>query len=87
MSRIAVMGSGSWGTAFALILCDAGNDVTMWARREEVAEAITTWSPSRTLPSASCTRTPDEDVVTWVIGIASVMREGPTPSASFSASC
>ncbi|MBA3527941.1 MAG: hypothetical protein H0T91_01240, partial [Propionibacteriaceae bacterium] len=27
------MGAGSWGTAFALVLCDAGNEVTMWARR------------------------------------------------------
>lgn len=42
MSRVAVMGSGSWGTAFALILCDAGNQVTMWARRPEVAAAINT---------------------------------------------
>lgn len=42
MSRVAVMGSGSWGTAFAMVLCDAGNDVTMWARREEVCAAINT---------------------------------------------
>lgn len=34
------MGSGSWGTAFALTLCDAGNEVTMWARRSELAAAI-----------------------------------------------
>ena len=47
MSRVAVMGSGSWGTAFALILCDAGNDVTMWARRPEVAEAINTTHRNR----------------------------------------
>jgi glycerol-3-phosphate dehydrogenase (NAD(P)+) len=40
MTRVAVMGSGSWGTAFALILCDAGNEVTMWARRSELAAAI-----------------------------------------------
>lgn len=40
MSRVAVMGSGSWGTAFALVLSDAGNDVTMWARRPELAAAI-----------------------------------------------
>jgi glycerol-3-phosphate dehydrogenase len=32
-ARVAVMGSGSWGTAFALVVCDAGNDVTLWARR------------------------------------------------------
>jgi glycerol-3-phosphate dehydrogenase (NAD(P)+) len=39
-ARIAVMGSGSWGTAFALVLSDAGNDVTLWARRPELAAAI-----------------------------------------------
>ncbi len=38
--RVAVMGSGSWGTAFALTLCDAGNDVSIWARRDEVCTAI-----------------------------------------------
>ena len=38
--RAAVFGAGSWGTAFSVVLADGGNDVTMWARREEVAEAI-----------------------------------------------
>jgi glycerol-3-phosphate dehydrogenase (NAD(P)+) len=38
--HIAVLGSGSWGTAFSLVLADAGNDVVMWARREELAKAI-----------------------------------------------
>jgi glycerol-3-phosphate dehydrogenase len=41
MSRAAVLGSGSWGTAFAKVLADAGTDVTMWARREELAASIT----------------------------------------------
>lgn len=36
------MGSGSWGTAVAKILVDAGNEVTMWARRPELAEQINT---------------------------------------------
>ena len=40
MSKVAVFGAGSWGTAFSMVLADGGNDVTMWARREEVAEAI-----------------------------------------------
>lgn len=40
MSRVAVFSAGSWGTAFSMILADAGNDVTMWARREEVCESI-----------------------------------------------
>ena len=35
--KVAVMGSGSWGTAFALVLSDAGNQVALWARRPELA--------------------------------------------------
>ena len=38
--KVAVFSAGSWGTAFSLVLADAGNDVTLWARREEVAAAI-----------------------------------------------
>ena len=38
--RITVLGAGSWGTAFAKVLADAGRDVTMWARRAEVAAQI-----------------------------------------------
>ena len=33
--KVAVFGAGSWGTAFSIVLADAGNDVTLWARREE----------------------------------------------------
>ena len=40
MSRVAVMGSGSWGTAFAMVLADAGGDVVMWSRDEDVARQI-----------------------------------------------
>ncbi len=40
MSKVAVFGAGSWGTAFSIVLADGGNDVTIWARREEVAAAI-----------------------------------------------
>jgi glycerol-3-phosphate dehydrogenase (NAD(P)+) len=39
-ARVAVMGSGSWGTAFAMVLSDAGNQVTLWARRRELADKI-----------------------------------------------
>jgi glycerol-3-phosphate dehydrogenase (NAD(P)+) len=38
--RAAVLGAGSWGTTYAKLLADAGNEVTIWARREEVAAAI-----------------------------------------------
>ena len=40
MTRVAVMGSGSWGTAFAMILADAGGDVVMWGRDEALARQI-----------------------------------------------
>ncbi|PSL05908.1 glycerol 3-phosphate dehydrogenase (NAD(P)+) [Haloactinopolyspora alba] len=38
--RAAVFGAGSWGTAFALVLADAGADVVMWGRRPELCTAI-----------------------------------------------
>lgn len=40
MVQIAVMGAGSWGTTMAKVCADAGNQVTLWARREEVASQI-----------------------------------------------
>jgi glycerol-3-phosphate dehydrogenase (NAD(P)+) len=40
MTRAAVLGAGNWGTAFAKVLVDAGNDVTLWARRPELADTI-----------------------------------------------
>jgi len=42
MTRAAVFGTGSWGTAFAKVLADAGTDVVLWARRPEVAETVRT---------------------------------------------
>ncbi|MEU4568416.1 NAD(P)H-dependent glycerol-3-phosphate dehydrogenase [Micromonospora sp. NPDC023956] len=38
--HVAVLGAGSWGTAFAKILADAGREVAIWARRRPVAEEI-----------------------------------------------
>ncbi|TLF79250.1 NAD(P)H-dependent glycerol-3-phosphate dehydrogenase [Nocardia cyriacigeorgica] len=42
MTRAAVLGAGSWGTAFAKVLADAGSEVTIWARRSEVAQTLNT---------------------------------------------
>jgi glycerol-3-phosphate dehydrogenase (NAD(P)+) len=41
VTRVAVLGAGAWGTAFALVLADAGNEVALWARRAELVEAMT----------------------------------------------
>jgi glycerol-3-phosphate dehydrogenase (NAD(P)+) len=38
--KVAVMGAGTWGTTFGLVVCDSGHEVTLWSRRPELAEAI-----------------------------------------------
>ncbi|GGQ10043.1 glycerol-3-phosphate dehydrogenase [NAD(P)+] [Streptomyces virginiae] len=40
--KATVFGTGSWGTAFAIVLADAGCEVTLWGRRSEVVDAINT---------------------------------------------
>ncbi|MFI7609843.1 NAD(P)H-dependent glycerol-3-phosphate dehydrogenase [Nonomuraea terrae] len=40
MTKVAVFGTGSWGTTFAMILAEAGNEVTLWGRRRELVEVI-----------------------------------------------
>ncbi len=39
-ARAAVFSAGSWGTAVAKIMADAGTDVVVHARRNEIADAI-----------------------------------------------
>jgi len=62
--KAAVLGAGSWGTTFSLVLCDAGTPVTLWARSTDTAESITAgrenpkYLPGITLPS-SLTATTD----------------------------
>ena len=54
----AVMGGGSWGTAFAMVLADAGNEVVLWAREPQVAASVArdhenpAYHPGITLPDA-----------------------------------
>ena len=38
--RAAILGAGSWGTAFAKVLADAGREVMIWARRPSIAVSI-----------------------------------------------
>ena len=38
--NVVVLGGGSWGTAFSVLLRDRGNDVTLACRDREQARAI-----------------------------------------------
>ena len=67
MGKVAVFGAGSWGTAFSVVLADAGNDVSLWARRPEVCESINAtrensdYFPGIQLPDAiTATHSPEE---------------------------
>ena len=56
MARVAVMGGGSWGTAFAALAVGAGSDVRLWARRAELVDEVNEqrtnheYLPDTTLP-------------------------------------
>jgi glycerol-3-phosphate dehydrogenase (NAD(P)+) len=58
VTRISVLGAGSWGTAFSLVLADAGNEVSLWAHEQQVSETInerrenTEYHPGIELPSS-----------------------------------
>ncbi|MCB0919291.1 MAG: NAD(P)-dependent glycerol-3-phosphate dehydrogenase [Actinobacteria bacterium] len=67
MTKIAIMGSGSMGTAYGMIMADAGGEVSMWAREPDVVEDINTkhvnerYHPGLELPpSIYCTLDPAE---------------------------
>lgn len=40
MSRIVVLGAGSWGTTIAKVIADGGNELMLWARRADQVEQI-----------------------------------------------
>ncbi|MDN5331612.1 MAG: glycerol-3-phosphate dehydrogenase [Tepidanaerobacteraceae bacterium] len=60
--KAAVIGAGSWGTAIARLLADNGAEVSLWARRQELADRIkNTRENSEYLPGV---RIPEEILVT-----------------------
>ncbi len=40
MKRIAIIGTGGWGTALSIVAGRAGHDVRLWSRSSHVAEEI-----------------------------------------------
>jgi glycerol-3-phosphate dehydrogenase (NAD(P)+) len=63
MTRAAVFGTGSWGTAFAAVLGDAGTQVRLWGRRPELVDQINRtringeYLPELVLPENTCATT------------------------------
>lgn len=62
--KVAVVGAGSWGTAFSTITAEKGVETVLWARRSELADEINArhtnaaYLPDFVLPP-SLTATPD----------------------------
>lgn len=54
--KAVVLGSGGWGTALALVLCDNGHDVTLWSHNPAKAEEMT---QTRENPLLKGVRLPD----------------------------
>lgn len=48
--KIAVLGSGAWGTALALLLQKNGNEVTLWSYCEEESRALQEQRENKMLP-------------------------------------
>lgn len=79
MVNVAIMGAGSWGTTLAKVFADAGNIVTLWARRPELAEQIRTtrtnpdYLPDIRLPeSVHATSSADEALAAATIVVFAV---------------
>ena len=70
MSKLAVIGAGSWGTTFSKVLADGGNDVMLWSRREELTAEINSFHrngdylPGVNLPANIVASTEIEEVLT-----------------------
>ena len=81
MHNAAVIGAGAFGTALSSVLADAGSDVTLWVREEDVCRSIaeqhenTTFMPGQAIPEAV---RPTTDLVEAVSGRDLVVVAVPT---------
>lgn len=94
MSRVAMMGSGSWGTVFATVMADAGSDVVIWSRDESTVTQINEqhinvdYHPDLVLPTSVGATTDAQSALTGadivVIALpAQVLRANLTQWRSF----
>lgn len=72
MTKVGVIGAGSWGTALAILLNENKNDVVLWSHRESEAEKIRKTRITSKLPEI---RLPEEIRVTSDLEEAVADRE------------
>lgn len=72
MTKVGVIGAGSWGTALAILLNENKNDVVLWSHRESEAEKIRKTRTTSKLPEI---RLPEEIRVTSDLEEAVADRE------------
>jgi len=71
VKKVGIIGAGSFGTALAIVLARAGNDVIMWARESEIAYRINNFHDNRDyLPEVTL-----PDSVEAVTDIADALEE------------
>jgi glycerol-3-phosphate dehydrogenase (NAD(P)+) len=83
MEQVAVIGSGSWGTALAVHLALVGHDVTLWARDATLAAEMATrranpvYLPDITFPaSLACTSRMDQALSGARVAVVAVPSHG-----------
>jgi glycerol-3-phosphate dehydrogenase (NAD(P)+) len=47
VNRVAIIGSGAWGTALAISLAQRGHTIALWSHTAEIAETITQYRENR----------------------------------------
>ncbi len=80
-NKIVLLGAGSWGTALAISLAEAGRKVVLWARRQEAAKQMNvlrhnpTYLPEAVLPDSVYVTSDLEEAVSgqemWVFATPS----------------
>ena len=54
--RTAVIGSGAWGTALALVLIENGHEAALWSYTKDESDAIAARRENPMLPGVPCRR-------------------------------
>ena len=59
--KIAVLGSGGWGTALAMLLAENGHTVTLWSYLEEESRRLQQTRENPLLPGVTLPESPAPD--------------------------